>query len=606
MLRHLSIQDVVLIEQVNLDLPHGMAAFTGETGAGKSIILDALGLALGQRSETRLIRQGCDKASVTAEFEITNPALAADLTTLLAQYEFSFTPQMILRRVLSSDGRSRAFLNDYPVSIALLKEIGDRLVEIHGQFATQKLLEPKAHRAILDQFAGHDDLVRETAQAWDTWQATQKQLASVRDAIIQAQREQDYLQHSVAELRDLNPLDGEEVELVAQRTVLQHAEKIHNSLSETEQHIAMDMGIRGRLHQSLRVLERIRDQAGDTLQPALDALERAAIEVDEAEQVIADLRRTIISDGVTQEKIDDRLFALRGAARKYQTTCDGLVNVLADYEQKLSLLDHQSRDIAQLEQQDKQQRHTYETSALALRAARQAQSVQLAQLVMQELIPLKLDKAQFVVDLSDKPEAQWNASGMDDVVFLLSTNPGAAPAPLHKIASGGEMARFMLALKVVTHAKGDTPTLVFDEVDTGIGGAVAAAVGARLRRLGQQAQVLVVTHSPQVAAHGHTHLLIEKQSDAASTRTHVQILDHDVRTQEIARMLAGSSVTTAALDAAAHLLEQAQHDPVVVDKKPSVKKSSPAKTSAKSAAKPVAKEKATKSVSARGSARKAS
>jgi DNA repair protein RecN (Recombination protein N) len=580
MLRHLAIQDVVLIEQVNLDLPHGMAAFTGETGAGKSMIMDALGLALGQRSEARLIRQGCDKASVTAEFEITNPSLAADLTALMAQYEFAFEPHIILRRVISSDGRSRAFLNDYPVSITLLKEIGDRLVEIHGQFATQKLLEPKTHRIILDHYAGHDILVRDTESAWDTWQQTQKQLDALRETVAQAQREQDYLQHSVAELRDLNPQDGEEVELVAQRTLLQNAEKIRQALDEANQHIAIELGIRSRLHQSLRVLERMRDQIGENLQPVLDSLERAAIEIDEADHAISVLQRDINSDGATQEKIDDRLFALRGAARKYQTNCDGLVMVLQDYESKLGLLGDQSRDIKQLEQKITAEKAHYQNAALALRASRQKQAALLSDAVMQELAPLKLEKAHFVVDLADKVEAQWGASGMDDIVFLLSTNPGASPAPLHKIASGGEMARFMLALKVVTHAKGDTPTLVFDEVDTGIGGAVAAAVGARLRRLGEQAQVLVVTHSPQVAAHGHTHLLIEKQSDTHSTRTQVQILDDVIRTQEIARMLAGSSVTDAAMEAATHLLQQAQQDkPVqVVDKKAAPAKTSAAKT----------------------------
>lgn len=583
MLTHLSIQDVVLIEQVNLDLPAGMAAFTGETGAGKSIILDALGLALGQRSETRLIRQGCEKAVVTAQFDITSPSLAAELTELLAQYEFSFTRDLILRRVLSSDGRSRAFLNDYPVSIGLLKELGDRLVEIHGQFATQKLLEPKAHRQILDHFAQHDTLVKDVATQWQAWQETQQKLNALNENIAQAQREQDYLQHSVSELRDLDPKDGEENDLVAQRSILQHAEKINQALSETYDHLMIDQGIRGRLHQSLRVLERIRDQAGDDLRPAIESLERAAIEIDEAEATIDTLKRNIVGDGATQEKLDDRLHALRGAARKYQTSCDGLVDVLNDYQSKLGLLDDQSRDIATLTKQVTQQRSSYMAAAEKLSVSRQKAATQMAKDVMAELAPLKLEKAQFTVQHTPKAENQWSASGMDDIVFLLSTNPGSAPAPLHKIASGGEMARFMLALKVVTHAKGDTPTLIFDEVDTGIGGAVAAAVGARLRRLGEQAQVLVVTHSPQVAAHGHHHMLIEKQSDKKTTRTHVQALDDTVRTQEIARMLSGSEVTKISLDAAKHLLEQSQDNPA---KKAPAKKqdNTPVKNSAKTKA----------------------
>ncbi len=559
MLTHLSIQDVVLIEQVGLDLPAGMVAFTGETGAGKSIILDALGLALGQRSETRLIRTNADKAVVTASFDITNRALAASLTALLAAYEFPFTRELILRRVLSQDGRSRAFLNDYPVSIGLLKELGDRLVEIHGQFATQKLLEPKTHRTTLDQFAGHDGLRTTVQTAWDTWQMTQQQLQALQETIAQAQRDRDYLQHSVKELRDLNPKGGEENELVSQRTLLQNAGKIRSGLDEALSHLTHDNGIRSRLNQSLRTLERIRDQTGDGLQAAIEALERASVEIDEAESTLDHLQRTIISDDAKQEKLDDRLFALRGAARKYQTTCDGLVEVLDDYSRRLQLTGDQSHDMAKLTKQVAQQRDAYIKAAETLSQSRQSAGTHMATAVMTELAPLKLDKAQFVVQQTAKAEAQWSASGIDDIVFLLSTNPGAPPAPLHKIASGGEMARFMLALKVVTHAKGDTPTLIFDEVDTGIGGAVAASVGERLRRLGSDAQILVVTHSPQVASYGHQQMLIEKQSDKTSTRTSVQMLDAPNRTRELARMLAGSTITAASLAAAEHLLEQAQN-----------------------------------------------
>lgn len=579
MLTHLSIQDVVLIEQVNLDLSDGMVAFTGETGAGKSIILDALGLALGQRSETRLIRSGCEKASVTAQFDIANPSLAKSLQELLEQYEFPFTRELILRRVLSQDGRSRAFLNDYPVSIGLLKELGDRLVEIHGQFATQKLLEPKAHRQILDQFAKHDALVAKTARTWETWQTAHTQLETVRETIAQAQRDQDYLQHAVGELRDLNPQDGEENELVSQRTLLQNAGKIHSALHESVDHIGLENGIRNRLNQSLRVLERIRDQAGDGLQPVLEALERASVEIDEADTLLSDLQRSIHADEATQQKVDDRLFALRGAARKYQTTCDGLADILQDYTQRLQLIGDQSQELSRLEKQVAQDRKAYTDAAAALSTSREKYASQMAKAVMAELAPLKLEKAQFVVQQTQKPDNQWSASGTDDIVFLLSTNPGAPPAPLHKIASGGEMARFMLALKVVTHAQGDTPTLIFDEVDTGIGGAVAAAVGDRLRRLGSDAQILVVTHSPQVAAHGHHHMLIQKHSDKTTTRTSVQQLDAAERTNEIARMLAGSSITPAALEAATHLLEQSQGAPAPAtkpanDKKPRTKKAS--------------------------------
>ena len=584
-----------MIEQVNLDVPAGMVAFTGETGAGKSIILDALGLALGQRSETRLIRTGSDKATVTASFDITNPTLAKALTELLAQYEFSFTRELILRRVLSGDGRSRAFLNDYPVSIGLLKELGDCLVEIHGQFATQKLLEPKAHGAMLDQFAGHGALLATTQATWDAWQATQKELQALQETIAQAQRDQEYIEHAVGELRDLAPQDGEENELVAQRALLQNAEKIHKSLSEASDHITLDTGLRSRINQSLRALTRIRDQAGDTVQPAIDALERASAEIDEADTVLDILQRTIVADDAKQEKLDDRLFALRGAARKYQTTCDGLVNVLTDFTQRLQLIGDQSSEVARLSKEVAQQRSAYVAAATALSQSRQMYGTRMATEVMQELAPLKLDKAQFVVQQTPKTDNHYSANGIDDIVFLLSTNPGAPPAPLHKIASGGEMARFMLALKVVTHAKGDTPTLIFDEVDTGIGGAVAAAVGNRLRRLGDNAQILVVTHSPQVASHAHTQMLIEKQSDKKATRTSVQMLAATERTNELARMLAGSTITQASLDAANHLLEQAQT--VLVKKsdkkavaiktaKPAPGKKTAIKTAANKSAKP--------------------
>lgn len=561
MLTDLHIKDVVIIENLALSFEQGFATFTGETGAGKSIILDSLGLSLGQRSEARLVRSGCQNASVAATFDNLNHDTHNALQALFDEQDMALELPLILRRTLTADGKSKAFVNDQPVSISFLKQIGENLVEIHGQFETQKLLDPKTHRHLLDGFGGLQTDMRHVQQAWQEWQKARQELQKLQEMLEQAERDREYWQESVRELRDLNPQTDEEEHLVEQRSLMMHAEKVLENMDEASKSLtAHNGGVQQRLHNAMRSLERAQDKMPEQIIPVIEALNRALIEVDEAVENLERLGSDLQFDHQSQAQTDERLFALRGAARKFNVAVTNLPEFLADLEEKLTIINDQSSRQKKLQEHVRQTREAYVTAARLLSDKRNQAAIRLSDAVMTELTPLKLEKAIFTVAVEDKPEEQWGADGLDMVTFLISTNPGTAPGPLNKIASGGEMARFMLALKVVTQEAEATPTLIFDEVDTGVGGAVAEAIGLRLRRLGQQAQVFAVTHSPQVAAKGHMHLRIAKQIANDTTRTHVELLDMDARTEEIARMLSGSTVTSEARAAAQNLLSVSDND----------------------------------------------
>jgi DNA repair protein RecN (Recombination protein N) len=553
MLTALTIRDVVLIDQLTLDLASGLGVMTGETGAGKSILLDSLGLALGARSEASLVRSGAAGASVTAEFSVapTHPARA-----LLAENDIADDDNLLLRRTVKADGGSRAFINDQPVGISLLRDVGSLLVEIHGQHDDRGLLNPRGHRALLDSFAGHDKLSAEVSRAWSAWQETVTALSAAQAEIDAAERDRDYLEHAAAELGKLQPEPDEEQTLAEERSRILRGEKMADDLQATADLLGGSDGALTKLRQAARRLERIAE-ADRSVKAVLEALDRAVHEATDGEDRLASVMTSLAYDPAALDRMETRLFDLRGIARKYRVSVAELPAVLADVEQKLQRLSRGTADVAALTRKCTETRSSYVALAEKLTISRQKAAKKLSLAVAEELAPLKLDKAKFQVALEHLPESDWGAAGCDRVSFEISTNPGAPFGPLAKIASGGEMSRFILALKVALAARGTAGTLIFDEIDRGVGGAVASAIGERLSRLAEQVQVLVVTHSPQVAASGAAHWLIEKQADKKVMRTHVRLLDESARREEIARMLSGDTVTNEARAQADKLLAAA-------------------------------------------------
>ncbi len=559
MLTTLSIRDVVLIERLDLSFEAGLTVLTGETGAGKSILLDSLGLALGARADSGLVRAGADQASVTACF---SPPPGHPALDLLAEEGVVLEDEVVVRRVVSKDGRSRATINDQPVGVALLRRAGALLVEVQGQGDQMGLADPAVHARLLDAYGVPSRVRSAVTLAWRGWRAASEALQAARTAIAEAQREEEWLRHAVDELSTLAPRDGEEEALATERQRLQggerRAEAIAAALSEIAPRDRRNAGPAASLRSASRALQKLvtpqQSDADNPAQPAMAALERAEEALAEAETLLSRLASDVDTDPRLLEAAEERLFALRGAARKHQTTVTELPAFLARLRGRLAALDTGSAEIAALEAQATTARRAYAEAAAALSTARQAAAGRLQDSVTAELPPLRLDKARFVVEVQALEEARWNAAGADAVRFLIATNPGQAPGALDKIASGGELSRLMLALKVVLVSGGSVPTLVFDEVDSGVGGATAAAVGDRLARVADRVQVLVVTHSPQVAARGGAHMRVAKQARSGRAETMVLPLDLPARREEIARMLAGEIVTEAARRAADSLL----------------------------------------------------
>ena len=553
MLLGLTIRDIVLIDRLDLAFHKGLCVLTGETGAGKSILLDALGLALGMRSESGLVRQGAAQAAITAEFSLSPHHPAAAL--LAEQGLDSEGESLVLRRLVGADGRSRAFVNDQPVSIGLLKQLGETVVEIQGQFEQRGLLDPTTHREALDAYGGYRPEIAATAAAWRAWRTAKDAREAAEAALATAQSDEDYLRHSLAELDQLSPRPGEENELAELRSSLMHREKLVEGLNAALQELARgEHGVERALHGAARHLERLREKAAGRLDPATAALERASVEAREAIDQIEALLREFNSGTSDLDRIEERLFALRALARKHNISVDDLPALRNEIAAKIEALDGSGGDLKRLKHQEVESREAYAAASQKLEKLRQAASTKLDKAVMGELAPLKLDKARFSTVVTTLDEREWGETGRNRIHFEVATNPGAPPGPLAKIASGGELSRFMLALKVVLDRTSPVPTLVFDEVDSGIGGAVAAAVGERLQRLGDELQVLVVTHSPQVAAKGAHHWRVAKRQAAAQTTTQVEELAPEERREEIARMLSGSTITAEARAAADSLI----------------------------------------------------
>jgi DNA repair protein RecN (Recombination protein N) len=551
MLTRLSIRDVVLIEALDLDFAHGLGVLTGETGAGKSILLDSLGLALGSRADSGLVRQGCAQASVSASFDCPTLALA-----LLAENDLTIEPgePLIVRRTVKADGGSRAFVNDQPVTAALLRELGSRLVEIHGQHDDRGLINPRGHRMLLDNFARAD--TNDAAATFDAMRKAEAALDAARTAIEDAERDREWLVHAVKELTAFSAEPGEEATLAERRAAMQRGEKIADELDDVIKHIEGADGAMSQLRQAARILDRISE--GDVnLTEALLAVDRAIIEATVVEESLREAARTLVFDPKALDADESRLFDLRALARKHRVQPDNLAALTIELTDKLDAIDAGGEGIAKLEREVAARRAAYHGAALALSTKRTAAAERLDAAVAAELEPLKLGSAKFKTVVDQLPQLNWGPHGFDRVEFEISTNPGAPFAPLIKIASGGELSRFILALKVALAEEGGAATLIFDEIDRGVGGAVASAIGDRLSRLSGGAQLLVVTHSPQVAARGDAHLLIAKSHDGTVTRTSVRALSVQERREEIARMLSGAEVTDEARAQAGRLLEAA-------------------------------------------------
>ncbi len=558
MLASLAIRDVVLIERLDLAFGAGLTALTGETGAGKSILLDSLGLALGGRAESGMVRAGQPQASVAAAF---HPPSGHPAFDILREQGIEPEEDLVLRRVVQADGRSRAFVNDQPVGVALLRRLGATLVEVQGQHDQVGLADPSSHGALLDAFGVLEPRRAATAESWGAWRTATKRLVEAREAIAAAQREEEWLRHAVAELRDLNPEEGEEDRLAAERQRLQQgerrAEAIAAAIAELTPRDRRAATPARALREAARALERL-PPPNDEAQPAIAALAAAQDALAEAETALQNLLHEGGPDPRRLEQTEERLFALRAAARKHSVAVVDLAEFAAGLRARLEALDAGSGRVAALERDEAAARKAYLAAAAALTDARRDAAARLEKAAAKELPPLKLDRARLVIDIAAKDEAGWGPDGQDRVAFLVSTNPGQTPGALAKIASGGELSRLMLALKVVLARGSPVPTLVFDEVDSGIGGATAAAVGERLARVAERLQVLVVTHSPQVAARGAAHLRVAKQVKGGRAETRVETLPDSERREELARMLAGERVTDAARAAAESLLADAR------------------------------------------------
>jgi DNA repair protein RecN (Recombination protein N) len=549
MLTALSIRDVVLIEALDLDFDAGLGVLTGETGAGKSILLDALGLALGGRGDSGLVRHGATQAVVTATFT-PSPATAA----ILDDHGVEVEPgePLIVRRIVKADGGSRGFVNNQAAGAALLRELAPHLVEIHGQHDDRGLLAPAGHRALLDSFGRVD--AADTARAWAVLKVARDALAAAAVEIETAARDREWLEHAVGELTALAPEPGEEEALADKRRSSQRAEKVAGELAAIDDYLDGSDGGLAKLRQAARVLERIAEDH-PALADALGAVDRAVIEASVAEDRLREARSALTYDPRALEDDEARLFELRGMARKHRVQPDDLAALAATLRERLDRLEAGEDGIAVLDAAVRAARADYDAAAAALSARRHAAAARLDAAVAGELAPLKLDAARFRTVVANLPEDGWSASGKDRVEFEIATNPGAPFAPLIKIASGGELSRFILALKVALAEQGGAATMIFDEIDRGVGGAVASAIGDRLARLAATTQLLVVTHSPQVAARGAQHLLIAKSHDGTVTRTGVRTLTAAERREEIARMLSGATITDEARAQAARLIE---------------------------------------------------
>ena len=547
MLKTLSVRDVVLIDKLNLDFSDGLSVFSGETGAGKSILLDSLGLLLGNRAETGLIRTGAEKLSVSGVFEIkdkNNPFFA-----LCKENELDVDDEIIIKRTLSRDGKGKIFLNDQPITARLLKELGACLVEIHGQFDNQGLLNPATHLTVLDSYGGYVKNLEQTAATYQKYKTLQKQLMAAEQAYADAVKEEDNLRHWADELERAKIKPGEEEELNRKRTELMHAEKLIENLNLAYNSL-QGRDISNLIRKAQSALEKVNHLTENRFADIGEALDTALIQLDEAVSRIEEASSEINLNANEADAVEERLFALKALARKHACTIDSLPEVLKDFKNRLTALDKGGENIADLRRAVAAARREYMTQAEELSKLRTQTAATLDKAVMKELPPLKMERAVFATEITQLPENEWSGKGFDKVNFTVSTNPNSPRGALNKIASGGELSRFMLALKVNLSQKSSVETLIFDEVDAGIGGATAQAVGERLARLAGKVQVLVVTHSPQVASFSRRHFMVSKTTVDNVTTTKVHQLSAAEKKEEIARMLSGENITDEARAAA--------------------------------------------------------
>ncbi len=553
MLRTLEIRDILIIDWLSLDFQRGLNVLTGETGAGKSILLDALGFVLGWRGRADLVRKGASQGEVVAVFDV---ASQPDIFAILDEFGIPADDELIIRRVNTSEGRKTAWVNDRRVSGDVLRRLSDVLVELHGQQDDRGLLNPRNHMRLLDEFAGHHELLSACGTAWRTMRETTKKQKALKEQYSAMQEEEDFLRHSVNELERLDPSEGEEAELDSRRRLMQAAARIRDDVIKAEQAISRE-GAEGMLSDAARWLESAAGQTEGHLDEPLAAISRALSELGEAQQGIERCLDVLRIDPSELEQVEERLFAIRAIARKHGVLPDDLAPFTSEMQARLDILENGQNGLEELEIQLRKDREAYDLAARVLSKSRQEAAARLDTAIAAELAPLKMERALFRTEVT---EADMAATGIDNVTFTIATNPGAPAGPLNKVASGGELSRFLLALKVSLSRDDSKVTMIFDEIDRGVGGATADAVGRRLQRLGEGGQVLVVTHSPQVAAFGNSHWRVTKLQSDEDTKTTVVPLSEAERPDEIARMISGDTITPEAVAAAKALLETAQRN----------------------------------------------
>ena len=553
MLRSLNISNVVLIDRLDIDFNAGFGVLTGETGAGKSILLDSLGLVLGKRAETSLIRKGADKLSVTAVFDNVTDK---ELIDLLQENDIEVdNNELMIKRNLNISGVGKIFVNDQPISAKLLKEIGKYLVEVHGQFDNQGLLNPANHLSILDNFGGYENLLDNCIKAHKEYKEIIKKINDAERDILKAKEDEENLIHWIKELETLAPKSGEMEELQLRRQEMMSYEKIIENLNYAYASLTQGRDVSSAIRSAQSGIDKANNYVNGKYDEVYASLDRALIEITDAVEQIENLSSQIDVNANEQENIDSRIFALKDVARKHGCQVDDLPEILEKFKFMLNSIEKGEDILSDLRKEEQAKRLAYIGAANLLHKARIDTAQKLDALVMNELPPLKMEKAKFVTEIKQKNEDFWTDKGFDDVCFTVATNPNSPQGPINKIASGGELSRFMLALKVNLASSSNIPTMIFDEVDAGIGGAVAQAVGERLSQLGRSVQVLVVTHAPQVAALGNYHFKVAKTTTNDITTTNIRVIDNDERKEEIARMLAGEVITDEARAAAVKLMK---------------------------------------------------
>ena len=551
MLKSLSIRNVVLIDKLDLDFRNGFSVLSGETGAGKSILLDSVGLLLGKRAEIGMIRSGCDKLSVCGSFEIADKK--GELAALCAEYDLDFDNEIIIKRTLNQDGKGKIFFNDQPITQKLLKEIGGYLVEIHGQFDNQGLLNPATHLSVLDNYGNYPDKIAAMKNAFGVYKKAKTERAAAEEKIRQAKNEEENLRHWVDEFQKIKPQANEQEELEQKRQQMMNAEKILENLDAAYKAMSQG-GVQSSLRQAQAAIARVNSLLNGKFDNIYDLLDTALVNADEASEEIEAASNEVSLNQNELDAVEERLFALKALARKHNSTVEELPQVWAQMEEDLQNLASGEENIENLRKLETAAYNDYVKKATEVSQARLATALKLDAKIQAELPDLKMDKARFMTQVSDKPENLWNENGRDEVCFMVSTNPNTPYGSLSKIASGGELARFMLALKVNLAQSSQVETMIFDEVDTGIGGATAQAVGEKLANLGEKVQVLVVTHSPQVAAQSKYHYKVEKTTMDNVTTTTLRELSINEKTEEVARMLSGEQITNEARAAAKVLI----------------------------------------------------